>query len=66
LAEEAVERIAEDCRLYLRFDKQLAVSDGKLKLTEAGDVLHVRINISAYPAKRDSSQKNEGIHRFWL
>lgn len=51
LAENATNRIGDDCRLYLRFDKQLAISD-ELALTESGDALHVRLNISAYPAKR--------------
>ncbi|KXB03740.1 hypothetical protein AKJ45_00610 [candidate division MSBL1 archaeon SCGC-AAA261F19] len=46
------DRIGDDCRLYLRFDKQLAVSD-ELALVDSGDALHVRINISAYPAKRE-------------
>lgn len=53
LAENAIERIGEDCRLYLRFDKQLAVSDDKLKFSESGNVLHIRINLSAYPAKKN-------------
>lgn len=52
LTDTAIDRIGEDCRLYLRFDKQLAVDD-KLALTKAGDALHVRINVSAYPAKRE-------------
>lgn len=52
LAETVTERIDDDCRLYLRLDKQSA-ADGKLVLTESGDALHVRINISAYPAKRE-------------
>lgn len=53
LKRNAERRLAEDCRLYLRFDKQLAVSEGELSFTDSGDVIHVRINISAYPAKRD-------------
>lgn len=52
LSEVAVDRIAEDCRLYLRFDKQAAV-DEELILVESGDALHIRINVSAYPAKRE-------------
>lgn len=53
LSEKAIERIGDDCRLYLRFGKQLAVSDDELSFSEAGDVIHVRINISAYPAKKE-------------
>ncbi|MBS3815324.1 MAG: hypothetical protein KGY45_02025 [Hadesarchaea archaeon] len=51
LIENALDRIADDCRLYLRFDKQAAVNE-ELILTDSGDALHVRINISAYPAKK--------------
>lgn len=46
------ERIDEICYLYLRFDKQLAYV-GELALTESGDAIHVRLKVSAYPAKRD-------------
>ncbi len=53
LAREALDRIADDCRLYLRFDKQKIISDERLEFSDAGDVVHVRINISAYPAKRE-------------
>ncbi|KXA90586.1 hypothetical protein AKJ37_01365 [candidate division MSBL1 archaeon SCGC-AAA259I09] len=52
LEKNAIERIGDDCRLYLRFDKQTAVSEDKLKIADTDDVIHVRINISAYPAKR--------------
>jgi hypothetical protein len=52
LIEAAVERVGEDCRLYLRFDKQLAYR-GELVLTEGGDAIHVRLKIAAYPAKRE-------------
>lgn len=53
LADEAIERIGEDCYLYIRFDKQRAISDGELMLSDGGDVLHFRLNVSAYPAKRE-------------
>ncbi len=69
LERNAVERIGDDCRLYLRFDKQRAVSDGELKFSESGSVIHVRINISAYPAKRKIAVEkmrefvDEGLNR---
>lgn len=56
LAKTAIERIDDDCRLYLRFDKQSIVNN-ELVLTESGDALHVRINVSAYPAKREIAVK---------
>lgn len=53
LSKESISRIGEDCRLYLRLDKQYAIQNNHLRFTDTGDVLHVRINISAYPAKKD-------------
>lgn len=58
LLENAVDRIAEDCTLYLRMDKQLAVSEEELKHKDSGDVIHIRINVSAYPAKRENATEN--------
>ncbi len=56
LVEVAVERVGEDCRLYLRFDKQLAYRGG-LVLTEGGDAIHVRLKVAVYPAKREVAIK---------
>ncbi len=53
LKNNAIDRIADDCKLYLRFDKQLAVAEEMLRFSDSGDVVHVRINIAAYPAKKD-------------
>ncbi|KXA95910.1 hypothetical protein AKJ65_00225 [candidate division MSBL1 archaeon SCGC-AAA259E19] len=52
LSREAIGRMGDDCRLYLRFDKQHIIKNDQIKFTDEGDVLHVRINISAYPAKK--------------
>ncbi|KXA91267.1 hypothetical protein AKJ63_01720 [candidate division MSBL1 archaeon SCGC-AAA259D18] len=53
LSRKAINRVGDDCRLYLRLDKQHAVQNDQLRFTDTGDVLHVRINISAYPAKKE-------------
>ena len=45
-------RIDETCHLHLRFDKQLAYT-GELALAEGGDVIHLRLKVAAYPAKRE-------------
>lgn len=58
LAENCIDRIADDCRLYLRIDKQSAVSDEELRFSDGGDVIHVRINVSAYPAKKELAVGN--------
>ena len=53
LSRNAVDRIADDCTLYLRFDKQFLVGEERLKFTKSGDIVHVRMNVSAYPAKKE-------------
>jgi len=45
-------RIDESCRLYLRFDKQLAYR-GELVLTDSGDAIHLKLKTAAFPAKRE-------------
>lgn len=42
--------------LFLRFDKQKAYL-GDLKIIEHGDALHVKINVAAYPAKKENAIK---------
>ena len=62
LKRNAVDRIADDCRLYLRFDKQFLISEESLRFSDSGDVIHVRINVAAYPAKKDIAvEKIEGF-----
>ena len=40
--------------LFLRFDKQRAYL-GDLKIIEQGDAIHVKINVAAYPAKKEKA-----------
>ncbi|MGQ9788139.1 MAG: RNA-binding domain-containing protein [Candidatus Hadarchaeaceae archaeon] len=46
------ERMDESCFLYLRFEKQSALG-GRLVLTKAGDSVHLRLKVKAFPAKRE-------------
>lgn len=46
------ERLDDERCLYLRFDKQQAYA-GKLVLTDSGDVIHIKLKVAAYPAKRE-------------
>ena len=46
------ERVNGDCFFYLRFDKQLAHA-GELVLTDSGDAIHLKLKVSAYPARRE-------------
>lgn len=45
-------KMNERGNLFLRFDKQRAYL-GDLKIIEHGDTIHVKINIAAYPAKKE-------------
>lgn len=45
-------RVDDSCRLYLRFDKQLAYR-GELVLTDSGDAIHLKLKTAAFPAKRE-------------
>ena len=45
-------KIDESCRLYLRFDKQLAYR-GELVLTDSGDAVHLKLKVASFPAKRE-------------
>jgi RNA binding exosome subunit len=45
-------KMDERGNLFLRFDKQRAYL-GDLKIIEHGDTIHVKINIAAYPAKKE-------------
>jgi len=52
----ASDRIDESCCLYLRFDKQQAHA-GELALTGRGDAIHLRLKVTAYPARREVAAK---------
>jgi len=50
------ERVDENCFFYLRFNKQLAHA-GELALTDSGDAIHLRLKVTAYPARREVAVK---------
>jgi len=45
-------KIDDSCRIYLRFDKQLAYL-GELVLADSGDAIHLKLKAAAFPAKRE-------------
>lgn len=49
-------KIDSNGNLFLRFDKQLAYLDN-LKIIEHGDAVHVKINIAAYPARKETAME---------
>ncbi|MCS7131149.1 MAG: hypothetical protein NZ934_00230 [Hadesarchaea archaeon] len=49
-------RINAECRLYLRFNKQLAYA-GELVLDDGSDVMHLKLKIAAYPPRQSVASK---------
>jgi len=56
LRQELPKRVDEDCKLYLRLDKQAAYK-GETRLTEANDAIYVCVHIASYPARQDKAMK---------
>ena len=54
LRSELENKMDERGNLFLRFDKQRAYL-GDLKIIKHGDAIHVKINVAAYPAKKENA-----------
>lgn len=46
-------RLDEECNFFLRFSKDRFVHEGELWLTDQGNCFHVKMNIAAFPKKRE-------------
>ncbi|WP_456482072.1 RNA-binding domain-containing protein [Methanopyrus sp.] len=49
-------RVDDKGNLYLRFDKQSAYK-GELRISDADDVIRVKVNLESYPASREGGIK---------
>ncbi|WP_456436586.1 RNA-binding domain-containing protein [Methanopyrus sp.] len=49
-------RVDDKGNLYLRFDKQSAYK-GELRISDADDVVRVKVNLKSYPASREGGIK---------
>lgn len=56
IKDELSRRMDDKGNLFLRFDKQEAYM-GNLKLTYAGDAVHMRIKIASYPVSKQNALK---------
>ncbi|WP_316968220.1 RNA-binding domain-containing protein [Candidatus Methanocrinis alkalitolerans] len=56
LRREAAQRVDDDCKLYLRLDKQ-AACEGEVRLADCGDAISVSAHLESYPARRDRALK---------
>lgn len=53
ILKQAESRLDEECNLFLRFSKDRLINENELWLTDAGNCFHIKINIAAFPKKRD-------------
>ncbi len=53
LKEELQKRLDEENNLHLRFDKQIAYSEGVPRLTSHGDAIHIRVKLILYSKGKD-------------
>ena len=54
IAEQADSRTDENMNLFIRLDKEMLLKD-RFVLTDAGNCYHVRINLAAYPKKKEKA-----------
>ncbi len=50
-------RLDESLDFFIRFDKEEWINSNKLKLTDSGKCFHLKINVAAFPRKREVALK---------
>ncbi|MBD3253726.1 MAG: hypothetical protein GF383_01470 [Candidatus Lokiarchaeota archaeon] len=53
IIQELSNRLDEELNLFLRFDKKELIENNKFLLTDHGNCFHLKINIAAFPKKRN-------------
>ncbi|MBD3354775.1 hypothetical protein GF361_02210 [Candidatus Woesearchaeota archaeon] len=48
-------RLDENCNFFLRFSKEKLLEENELWLTNQGNCFHIRINIAAFPKKKEKA-----------
>ncbi len=57
ILDQAGSRLDKNLSFFLRFDKDSWINDRKLILTDSGRCFHLRINLAAFPKKREAALK---------
>lgn len=57
VSKEADDRVDDDCILYIRLDKQKAVT-GKYTMAHHGDVISITAKIVSHPARKEIAVRN--------
>ena len=50
-------RLDEECNFFVRIEKACWMQESKMKLTDSGKCYHIKINIAAFPKRRESAMK---------
>jgi len=53
LLDQAESRLDADLVFFIRFDKELWLQERVLQLTDSGACYHLKLNVAAFPRKRD-------------
>ena len=53
ILKQAESRLDKECNFFLRFSKDKLIKENELWLTDRGNCLHIKINIAAFPKKKD-------------
>lgn len=53
ILKQAESRMDNSCNFFLRFDKEKLLKENELYLTDAGSCFHIKINVAAYPNKKE-------------
>jgi hypothetical protein len=48
-------RLDEECNFFLRFSKEKLLNENELWLTDKGNCFHIKINIAAFPKKKEAA-----------
>jgi len=52
---QAESRTDDGCNFFLRFSKDKLINEKKLWLTDQGNCFHIKINIAAFPKKKENA-----------
>lgn len=55
IIDQAGSRTDPDCNFFLRFRKEPWIEEKKLNLTDKGDCFHIKINLAAFPNKKEKA-----------
>ncbi|MBW2978058.1 hypothetical protein KY331_04390 [Candidatus Woesearchaeota archaeon] len=55
ILKQAESRTDDECNFFLRFSKDKLINEKELWLTDQGNCFHIKINIAAFPKKKENA-----------